>query len=499
MPSLTPAGPVRRVSNTPAEFVPRSPCWDGYVGFTLLNCSRNISSPADWNAFDAAKLWLYLLHYFDDLARPDAARLRESHSQLIRRWIDENPPIAGNGWEPYPLSLRICNWIRWSLSGGDLQTDMRNSLAVQLRQLANSLEYHLLGNHLWANAKALYFGGLYFEGAEAERWKSLGMRLLGQELAEQILADGGHFERSPTYHALILEDLLDIMNLARSYDHHLPAAWQGAAERMLDWLSVMTRPDGTYVLWNDAADGTAPSLAALHAYASRLGICRQPLHGAAVRYLEDTGYVRVDTAGGTLWFDVGPVGPDYIPGHAHADTLNIELFARGRSVLVDTGVSTYEAGRRRDYERGTAAHNTVIVDNADSCELWGSFRVGRRARPHSIFVDAAMLAAAHDGYAYRGIDCSRRIAIEENRIRIVDRVARRHGTGKATAHFHLAPGLFATVEGTEVRAGTTRFQFAGARQVRLEHRELAAGFNVLKPAICIAVDFDDELSSMVTI
>jgi hypothetical protein len=39
---------------------------------------------------------------------------------------------------------------------------------MQVRFLRKRLEVHLLGNHLFANAKALVFAGLYFSGDEAE-------------------------------------------------------------------------------------------------------------------------------------------------------------------------------------------------------------------------------------------------------------------------------------------------------------------------------------------
>jgi hypothetical protein len=79
-----------------------------------------------------------------------------------------------------------------------------------------------------------------------------------------------------------------------------------------------------------------------------------------------------------LIFDCGPLGPDYQPGHGHCDLLSYELSLHGQRVVVDTGVSTYEPGPERSYERSTAAHNTLRIDGEDQAEIWGSFRVGRR-------------------------------------------------------------------------------------------------------------------------
>lgn len=155
---------------------------------------------------------------------------------------------AGNGWEAYPLSLRIANWVKWALCGGELSERAVESLVLQARYLARSVEYHLLGNHLFANAKALVFAGAFFAGREAEGWLRRGLAILEREVGEQVLADGGHFERSPMYHALILEDVLDLLNLAgafpEAFGEERRLHWSRTAGRMLGWLERMTHPDG---------------------------------------------------------------------------------------------------------------------------------------------------------------------------------------------------------------------------------------------------------------
>jgi uncharacterized heparinase superfamily protein len=371
----------------------------------FLSVQRRIAAAKDWNRADWPKLWLYNAHYFDDLAADGAAARSDWQRALIARWIAENPPVEGNGWEPYPTSLRIVNWLKWLMAGQAPVPGMLDSLAVQARWLRRRLEHHLLGNHLWANAKALIFAGAFFDWEEARRWRQRGLGLLRRELAEQILSDGGHFERSPMYHAMLTEDLLDLVQLAQRAPG-IPAsdveAWQQAATRMLDWLGAMTHPDGEIAFFNDAAFGIAPPLAALRAYAQALGLALPALPAEGVRHLAATGYVRLQRGPALLLADVAPVGPDYLPGHAHADTLSFELSLHGRRVLVNGGTSTYENDNERLRQRGTAAHNTVVVDGQDSSEVWAAFRVARRARVHAVQVDdnapGLALSARHDGY-----------------------------------------------------------------------------------------------------
>ena len=391
-PDLRPAPPLRQPTGafmTPAR---RLPSMTGPLRFVFLNETHDLDGPDDWNNPAWEKLWLYNLHYFDDLNAQDAAAREDWHRALIQRWIVENPPGQGNGWEPYPLSLRIVNWIKWALAGHPLEAAWIHSLAVQVRFLRRRLEHHLLGNHLFANAKALVCAGLFFQGEEAEEWLHTGLRLLQRELPEQVLGDGGHFERSPMYHSIILEDLLDLLNLAGIYRDaflRLKRSFRPGRQpckACARWLKALCHPDGEISFFNDAALDIACSPLALEDYAERLGLGTLPEPEAGITHLPDSGYIRLQQNFTIALLDVGPVGPDYSPGHAHADTLSFELSLFGQRVLVNSGTSCYGLGPERLRQRGTAAHNTVVVDGENSSEVWGGFRVAGRARPTGIDV-----------------------------------------------------------------------------------------------------------------
>lgn len=405
-PDLQPAPPRRTPMHGQWIACARAPSMLGSDRFRFLSVERQLADPGDWNRADWPKLWLYNAHYFDDLTADDAGQRSGWHRMLLTRWVAENPPGRGNGWEPYPTSLRIVNWCKWGLAGNALPEGAGYSLAVQARWLRGRLEHHLLGNHLWANAKALVFAGALFDGEEATRWRDAGLRLLRRELREQVLPDGGHFERSPMYHAILTEDVLDLLQLAQRFPALFAQAdvqaWREAALRMLRWLRVMTHPDGGIALFNDAALGIAPTLAVLHAYAGQLGVVADAAPLAVLESLQPSGYVRMAAGDALLLADVAPIGPDYLPGHAHADTLSFELSLRDQRILVNGGTSTYQNDAERLRQRGTAAHNTVVVDGQDSSDVWSAFRVARRARVHDLDYasegETLRLSAWHDGY-----------------------------------------------------------------------------------------------------
>lgn len=372
----------------------------------FLNIEMNIERPDIWNDSSKDKLWLYNLHYFDDLNCRETLKKKQLHSDLIQRWINENPPAEGCGWDPYPLSLRVVNWIKWSTVGNTLDLYVIDSLAIQSRWLMRRLEYHLLGNHLFENAKALVFTGAFFSGDEADKWLKKGLQILDEQINEQVLDDGGHFELSPMYHAIILEDLLDLINLAKASKHpsltDRLAGWEETVKRMLHWLAVMTHPDEEIAFFNDAAIGIAANLTQLSSYAKRLDLsCDKKLD--EISQLPDSGYIRVSQKGIVALLDVAKIGPDYLPGHAHADSLSFELSIHGKRFIVNSGTSCYGGGKERLRQRGTSAHSTVEVDGKDSSEVWGGFRVARRAYPFGLRVGHTetgfSVSCSHDGYS----------------------------------------------------------------------------------------------------
>ncbi|MBX9758773.1 MAG: heparinase II/III family protein [Beijerinckiaceae bacterium] len=477
--------------------------------FIFLNDAGDLAE-CGWDNPARGKLWRYNLHYFDDMNARNAETRSSWHAALIDDWIARNPTAQGTGWEPYPTSLRIVNWIKHALSGGVLADVALHSLAVQTRWLERRIEWRLMGNHLFANAKALVFAGLFFDGEEARRWRGKGFRILASEIPEQIHSDGGHFELSPMYHALALEDMLDLLNVTRCFasalderarqcaadiEHRLPA--------MFAWLQAMSHPDGGIAFFNDCAFGIAPVNDEIEAYAIRLG---EPLAAVSreIVHLRDTGYVRLCAGPAALIADMAAVGPDYLPGHAHADTLSFELSLFGARVLVNSGVSRYGDCAERLRQRGTAVHNTIVVDGENSSEVWSGFRVARRAYPLDVRVgrdgERIYAQAAHNGYArLRGKPIhQRRWTLSPDMLSVEDHVT--SSVSMAEARYHLHPSVTCELAG----ANEARLTFSG-RSIRLrseggalrcEPSKWHPEFGVDIPSICIVLPLVDGKSRL---
>ena len=420
--------------------------------FQFLGELGVVRTAGDWNQVDKSKLWLYNLHYLDDLNAAGADERYDELQSLINQWNKENLPMVGNGWEPYPLSIRVVNLVKWYGRQVDPFDDALTSLQRQVKALEAQLEWHILANHLFANAKALTFAGSFFSDELGNKWLNLGLRILDKELNKQFFDDGGHFELSPMYHSTLLWDLCDLVNLAdRSGVPELlqrAPEWRRAIGRGLLWLRAMSHPDGQIAFFNDAVFGIAPKPREIEDYAAMLGVnvpSKSSSDEVVWRHLADSGYVAIEQPRAKLILDVGEVGPAYQPGHAHADTLSFELSLFGVRVFVNSGISTYDIGPDREHQRGTSAHNAVEIDGENSSEVWAGFRVARRASPSVLEVcdegSSQRFSCSHNGYRWLSGKPQHRRSwlISRDNLEVVDSIEGPFTS--AIAYFHLHPEI----------------------------------------------------------
>lgn len=431
----------------------------------FLNHTKKLDLPADWNNESLSKLWLYNLHYFEDLLSINAEAKRNFHLQLLRSWVNENPAGYGNGWEPYPTSLRIVNILKAWLDGLELDEKLLSIVFAQASFLSNDLERHLLGNHYFVNLKALLFAGVIFGNL---RWSRIAVKGLLAEIPEQILQDGANFELSPMYHSLILVDMLDMVNLSRAYPTQVPSELATLMEdyipKMLIFMEAMAHSDGGVSFFNDSVDGIAPTKAKIESYAEKLGFEISPLDLNKSQIIDNanSGYICATLAGNKLIFDASPVGPDYIPGHAHADTLSFELSIGAQRVFVNSGTSGYGLSPKRLNQRKTVSHNTVEVDSKDSSQVWSDFRVANRARILCRFAElnhdhGIVLQAAHDGYKSLLGGCihTRKLTFNEDSLAVSDSLQGAFRYAKSRFYFH--PDLTISLEDNLLRIEGSKF------------------------------------------
>lgn len=470
--------------------------------FTFLNRSVHMLL-IDGNYAGNGKLWTYNLNYFDFLNQPDL--IPDDGLRLMRDFMAQTERLR-DGLESYPTSLRITNWVHF-LSRNHIQDGAINRhLYAQTCLLRRRLEHHIGGNHLLENGLALLTAALYFQH---DGWYRQAAKLVRSELSAQILDDGGHDERSPMYHQLLLDRLLDMLLVMKHNGWHNDPAFtdflKEKATQMLGWLDTITFQNGDVPMLNDAAWGSAPTTNQLRAKAVQIGLSSNPWPLKAQTTGMATGYRTFTFPRYELVADVGPVGPDHQPGHAHADTFSFVLYVDNQPLIVDSGTSTYELGSRRTWERSTAAHNTVEINGMNSSEVWGAFRVGRRARVTVLTSTETTLMARHDGYRAAGIIHERTWLVEPMHIRITDRLLKTNGrithNQSSVARLHFHPDVLISLVDGSIDADPVRITFASeyAPELHLTTYEMANGFNRLRPAPCVAITFINRLETYIAL
>jgi uncharacterized heparinase superfamily protein len=480
-------------------------CWPGLAELRtgkirLLGLTRELG----WEQPDVSRLWRFHLHYWDWAwglaADQDRLAARALFARLWRSWQESAEFGHGDAWHPYPAALRAWSWCgqhRTLVAGSDTEPDFVAGLAAHAGFLRHHLEYDVGGNHLIKGLKALVGLAVFFAD---ERLLRLALGRLTSQLARQVLPDGGHYERAPAYHCQVLADLVDVTDLLRTAGRTPAGEITTAIIRMRGWLGAVLTPDGRVPLLNDGYPVGRELVAALQP---------GPIPDSPLLVLQATGLVRAVVGGWHLLADVGPPCPPALPAHAHADTFGFLLHVDKVPVLVDTGTSTYEPGPVRRHERSTAAHSTVQVDGANSTEVWGVFRAGRRARVSGLAVhaDAARVTceAVHDGFrGLRGRPLHRRRwSLTSDELQIDDLVTGR-GRHEIVIRWQLPAGSTVRVADRSALvtgpAGDFSMSVAATAPMRLaaETRAVAVGFGSTADAPVLICRLDAALAVGVT-
>lgn len=458
--------------------------------FSFLNIPKEFNQTIDWNFSDFGKLWTYNLNYFDFLNQKEISQ--NQGLQLIWAYIKDNNNLK-DGIEPYPISLRGVNWVKFLSKYKIKDQTIDGVLYGHYSILLQNIEYHLLANHLLENGFSLLFGAYYFQDESMYKYAT---KILKTELKEQLLSDGAHFELSPMYHQILLHRLLDCIALIEQNSwkqKQLLTFLKNKASLMLSWLNSVTYRNGNIPMVNDSAYNIAPTSKELFNYAKRLHLKWEPN-----RKLKESGYRKYNNDTMELFVDVGNIEPTYQPGHAHSDTLNFELYIKQNPIIVDTGISTYEKNAFRQKERATSAHNTVQIGDYEQSEIWGGFRVGRRARIIKLEEHETMVKAAHNGYKKLGIIHERQFVTETNSIIINDSLSKKtKRSQKAYLHFHPNINTIEIKKHSLVIDDNINIEFKGDMDTKLSEYQYAIGFNKTQKASKVTIYFDQELETKI--
>lgn len=456
--------------------------------FTFLNQARTFEAGnVDWSFLGHGLLWNYHLNYFDFLLQENLSA--QQGLKLIHQFIDNANPRS-DSYDPYPVSLRGINWIKFLIKNNIDDLKINESLFRQYIKLSHETERHLGANHLLENGFSLLHAAFYFRD---KKFLKRAENILLRELEEQVLNDGAHYELSPMYHRIILHRILDCINLVQNNkveNTKLEKLLSEKAAIMLSWMNKMTFRNGELLNCNDSTKSGEVAPVLLNTYAKQLGV------EASNAPLSDSGYRKFSFPKYELILDAGNIMPSYNPGHTHADMLSFCLNINDKPVVVDCGISTYENNSIRHYERSTAAHNTVSVDGANQSDIWASFRVGRRAQIIDQLSKENFFSATVKGFTSNRIKHNRQWEFSENRISITD-IVRGHHQCKAFLHFH--PETDISQKGNTISGNNFSITLSNHKELSVEDYDFAEGFNKTIKAKVAVILFSERLQTEINL
>ncbi len=370
----------------------------------------------------------------------DAARRRAR--ELVTAWIQQHRRWSGTIWAPEVLGERIANLMghyEFFASSGEvaLRQSLLRSISRQAKHLDRCMPAGLTGSALITGAKGLVVSGACL--VEGRPYLQQGCALLSKILPKQVLADGGHLERSPASQLRVLRDLLDIRAWLHLTEVEPPSALIDAIQQMGPLLKLLQHPDGGLALFNGTAEEEGLMVDLVLQRASNRP--RQLLSGP------QSGFQRLQAGRLSVLADAGrPPGPG-LDRLTQAGTLAIEVTAGRQRLIVNCGAFDNDA-EWAPLLKGTAAHSTVTLAERNSSEVLAGGGLGRRPRQVTCRRDGQLLEMSHDGYLpLFGVEHHRRLALSEDGEALVgeDRL-----TGDApglayAVRFHLHPSVQATL------------------------------------------------------
>lgn len=373
-------------------------------------------------------------------------------SELVEQWYGwkrANPyPIGINWGSSLEVAFRSLSWI-WVANllddtapvPAEFRRDLARALSVNARYIEKYLSTYFSPNtHLLGEAVALFFiGTLHPDLPRAGQWKDRGWHIILQAAERQVRPDGVYFEQALHYHVYALDFFLHARLLAAQNGMEVPAGLDAVLEKMLDVIKSLSQagpPEGfgdddggrvfnprrnqTEHMTDPLAIGAA--LGGRECIQAAAGLTEEAIWVLGSQAIESVkkqprGPVRscAFASGGVYVMagaapcphqfvvDAGPQGIGRC-GHGHADALSIRMAIDGRRFLIDPGTCVYISDSNdRDEFRGTAAHNTVRINEQDQAVASGPFawdgipvtQIEHWARGESF----DFLCASHNGYS----------------------------------------------------------------------------------------------------
>lgn len=434
------------------------------AGHFLVHGKRIGTDSADYASAALAPVLAEAIHGFGWLADLEAAGTRDKVApvaeDILRRWLLVNGEVGGAdsgrgaspAWQVGHTGTRLLNWLVHApliLSGPDrafrasvLRHIARTALWLDRQAVRSGPAHEVLP--AWAAVTAA--GLLLPDGKPRRLYGEAGLiAALGDAVGE----DGGMLSRSPQDQIATIALLLRLTACYRACRRDPPPQVQVMLSLMTPALLALTHADGSLGSWQGAAPLAAERVALIAEAADPRA---RALHEA--RYW---GYQRLAQRQSVVQFDAAPPPAGRQAHGACASTLAFEFSHKDQRIVVNCGGAALAGAavprRIEDGLRGTAAHSTLALGDADSTPVEAGGKLGSGVKAVTFERGGesgfALLTASHDGYLGRhGLFHERTLALSIDGTVLEGRDAlspkgrkAKRGEHAYTIRFHLGQGV----------------------------------------------------------
>jgi uncharacterized heparinase superfamily protein len=457
--SLNGPAPDRLLAN-PRSYWPKSPAEAELMLMGRFRLPGGEAMTRDGSPFfvdQPSELWAESLHGFHWLRHFDAGGsepFQEHLRQLIAHWVRNYGTWNEIAWRPQVIARRLMTWSsfgRMVLHNADVlfRSRVLLSMARQSRHLAKTAHLAPAGQPRMTAAIGLAMSGVCLPDGEARMAR--GLHILAEELALQVVQDGGHVSRNPEALLEVASDLLSLVDAMTQRDALIPVTIRRALDRMMPMIRFLRHDDGRLAVFNGGSEG-------IDGWAETI-LQNDNGRNRSITQAPQSGYQRIHCGEAVMIIDSGrPPQPEYST-QAHAGTLSFEFSAGHERIIVNCGTSLTKGNEWQGAMRATAAHSTLVIADASSSHVasspWELKFIGPRLidGPSQVECkrreseDGVFLDLSHDGYASRFKVLHERrlfVAHDGSDVRGEDRIVPTAGqsTQRSFAvRFHLHPAV----------------------------------------------------------
>ena len=396
----------------------------------------------------------------------------EKAVSLLDDWIEKNLLMYTVNWTcSMDVAIRAVNWMYAlnMISGSDSFTEsFAHKVSASLYQHGFFIRHNLEKTVPWSNnhytsdlVGLLYLGALFNNTKRGRSWFKFAQKEFYSETRKQILPSGVHYEKSISYHRLMVELTSYPISMLKRIGEAIPDDILSTTQKMYDYVGAYLKPDGLAPLLADNDDGRFLPFTygefRDHRYLLDAGGIDQVLINSGIEPMfklcsyetgalyEDAGIAIIKEEDTFLLVNNSGYSRNLEPGqkrigtHTHNDQLSFEFSIGEEDIIIDPGTYLYTSSiKDRNEFRSTRKHNTVMVDDEEQNNLseTNAFVVGINNANRKLLVDGCTCKGSYETLSGKLIH-ERQFMVNTGQLVIEDNLVKEGDGHSGKIYYHL--------------------------------------------------------------